>query len=215
MKYLFAAFLFLVSGSSSFGQVIEIKEPSKTAIANIPYNDDDERRPEFPGGLQQFYGYIKKNLKYPELAKLIGINGRLIVSFVINKNGRVVKATPINCIGAGCESEAVRLLEASPNWKPGTQHGKPVSFAYSVPINFLLDKAKKTTYLNNLRKSKYGFVFNIKGVLYTIDEAEKILGKAFPSNQIEVAEPFYNYNNIEKFNMPNKKEVYLIILKKS
>jgi hypothetical protein len=67
--------------------------------------------------------------------------------------------------------------------------------------------------MKNLRNSAYGFVFNIKGTLYTIDEAQKILGDSFPSDLIELAEPFYNYNKIQKFEMPDKKEVYLLILK--
>ena len=174
-----------------------------------------EQIPEFPGGYQAFNKYLSKNLKYPEVARLIGINGRLVLTFVVNEQGHIVDATPITCMGAGCEAEGVRLLEASPTWKPGIMDGVPVRVSYSIPIDFSLGNEKVTTYMRYLRNSEYGFVFNIKGVLYTIDEAEKILGKTFPSDQIEVAEPFYNYNKVEKFEMPDKKEVYLIILKKS
>ena len=74
-------------------------------------------------------------------------------------------------------------------------------------------KKKEKTYMQDLRKSNYGFVFNIKGNLYTIDEAEKIIGKGFMPDQIESAEPFYNYDKVGKFEMPDKKEVYLIIIK--
>ena len=174
-----------------------------------------EQVPEFPGGYQAFSGYLSKNLKYPEVARLIGIDGRLVMTFVVEKNGHIVDATPKNCIGAGCEAEAVRLLEASPVWKPGIQDGKPVRVQYSIPISFSVGKGPQTTDMRDLRSSAYGFVFNIKDTLYTIDEAQKILGKRFPADQIEFAEPFYNYNNIEKFNMPDKKEVYLLIFKKS
>jgi len=163
--------------------------------------------------MQLLINTMSKNLKYPEVARLIGIDGRLVVSFVVNKDGRIVQATPENCIGAGCEAEAVRLLTASPTWKPGTVDGKPVSVMYTIPINFTIGKGKVTTYMKNLRNSAYGFVFNIKGTLYTIDEAQKILGDSFPSDLIELAEPFYNYNKVEKFEMPDKKEVYLLILK--
>ncbi|BAU52854.1 energy transducer TonB [Mucilaginibacter gotjawali] len=174
-----------------------------------------EQIPEFPGGYQAFSNYLAKNLQYPKVARLIGVNGKLLVSFTVDEGGHVINATPRNCVGAGCEAEAVRLLEASPVWRPAIQNGRPVRVQFNVPISFSLGGAPATTYIGNLRNSKYGFVFNIKGVLYTIDEAEKILGRSFPSDQIEVAEPFYNYNKVEKFEMPDKKEVYLIILKKS
>jgi len=198
----------------SQAQFVVTKDTGKTK------NDDRvftsvELAPEFPGGYQAFSNYLGKNLQYPKVARLLGINGRLVVSFMVDERGHVVDATPRNCVGAGCEAEAVRLLEASPVWRPGIQNGRPVRVQYNVPINFSLGGGPATTYIGNLRNSKYGFVFNIKGVLYTIDDAEKILGKAFPSDQIEVAEPFYNYNKVEKFEMPDKKEVYLIILKKS
>jgi periplasmic protein TonB len=120
--------------------------------------------------------------------------------------------TPKNCIGAGCEAEAIRLLEASPKWKPGLQNGIPVRVAYFIPISFSLGK-EKVTYIGNLKKSDYGFVFNIKGTLYTIDEAEKIIGSSFMPYQIQSADPFYNYNKVPKFDMPNKKEVYILIFK--
>jgi protein TonB len=213
MKYLLTSFLFLAFGNRSLPQGIEIKGTTQIVNANIPFNDDDEHQPEFPGGYAAFNKYLSKNLKYPEVARLIGIDGRLVVSFVVNKDGRIVQATPENCIGAGCEAEAVRLLEASPTWKPGILDGRPVSVRYTVPINFTIGKGKVTAYMANLRKSNYGFVFNIKGVLYTIDEAQKILGDSFPSDKIELAEPFYNYEKIQKFEMPDKKEVYLLIFK--
>jgi periplasmic protein TonB len=169
--------------------------------------------PAYPGGIPAFYKYISKNLHYPEVARLIGLNGKLNVSFVVDTSGKIIDAIPKNCIGAGCEAEAVRLLEASPTWKPGTQNGRPVRVAYSVPINFSVGEGKVTAYMGNLRKSDYGFVFNIKGTLYTIDEAEKILGNSFVSDQVQSAEPFYNYNKTSKFDMPDKKEVYLLVFK--
>jgi hypothetical protein len=171
----------------------------------------EEQRPEFPGGMQAFYKYLSKNLRYPEVARLIGINGKLTMSFVVDRDGRITNVTPVNCIGAGCEAEATRLLEASPAWQPGIQDGKPVRVVYAIPIGFVVDQGKVT--LKELRASAYGFVFNIKGELYTIDEAEKILGKSFMSDQVEIAQAFFNYNHIQKFEMPDKKEVYLLIFK--
>jgi len=170
-----------------------------------------EQVPEFPGGFQAFANYLSKNIKYPEIADLIGVNGKVIVSFVVERDGKITNVVPRNCIGAGCESEAVKVVEMSPAWHPGIQNSKPVRVAYSVPINFSIDKGKVK--LKTLRNSGFGFVFSIKDSLYTIDEAEAIIGKSFNSEDLQMAEPFYNYDKVTKFDMPDKKEVYLLIFK--
>jgi protein TonB len=157
--------------------------------------------------------YISENLKYPEVARLVGIKGKLYVSFVVDRDGKVVNITPKNCIGAGCEAEAVKLFEASPTWQPGFQNHRAVRVQYTVPISFIMDD--KPVYLEKLRSSNFGFVFKLKDSVYTIDEAWKIWGPAFSSNQVEIAVPFYNYNKAEKFVMPDKKDVYLLIFKKN
>jgi len=92
------------------------------------------------------------------------------------------------------------------------QDGKPVRVQYSVPIGFTIGGNEKTN-MRSLRNSDYGFVFSIKDTLYTIDEAQKILGRSFDPNDVRAAEPFYNYDKLPKFDMPDKKEVYLIIMK--
>lgn len=190
------------------------QDSTKMAPVKGPSLEDEfliESRPQFPGGQAGFYRYLTKNLKYPEVAQLVGINGKVRMSFVVEKDGTVSNATAENCIGAGCETEAAKLLENSPKWVPGVQNGKVVRVLFFVPINYSIEEGKVK--MKDLRKSGYGFVFNVKGMLYTIDEAEKLIGSSFMSQQVEIAEPFFNYNKIEKFNMPDKKDVYLIILK--
>ena len=212
MKRLYTLLIALFAGHLLYAQAAITKDTSKKTGIKKAF-PSVEQVPEFPGGVRGFSNYISKNLKYPEVARLIGINGKVNVSFVLNENGKITEVTPKNCIGAGCEAEAARVLEDCPAWKPGMQDGKPVRVMYSIPISFNLDGKREKTYLRDLRKSNYGFVFNIKGTLYTIDEAEKIIGKGFMPDQIEITEPFYNYNKVEKFEMPDKKEVYLIIIK--
>jgi protein TonB len=208
MKYLCTLFVTLVICHFSYAQrsgitdMARITEDRSLSVDSVP---------EFPGGMEAFSYYLSKNLRYPDVARLIGINGKLNVSFVIERDGKLTNITTKNCIGAGCEAEAIRLFQISPAWKPGVQNGRRVRVAYTVPIRFIIEPGK--VYMKELRKSGYGFVFNIKGNLYTIDEAEKILGKDFMSDQVEIAEPFFNYNKIEKFDMPDKKEVYLLIFK--
>jgi len=210
MKNLNTLFILLLSIHLLHAQVVISTTDTSKANSKKIYTSI-EKIPEFPGGITAFYTYLSKNLHYPDVARLLGINGKLVVTFVVDKDGRVIDVTPKNCVGAGCEAEAVRLLESSPAWKPGIQDDKPVRVAYSVPISFNVDKGKIK--MNDLRASNYGFIFNIKGKLYLIDEAEALLGDSFMSEQIDISQPFYNYNKIQKFEMPDKKEVYLIIIK--
>ncbi|WP_413669726.1 energy transducer TonB [Mucilaginibacter sp. Mucisp86] len=170
-----------------------------------------EQVPEFPGGLAAFGNYISKNLKYPEIARLIGINGKVVLSFIIEKNGEVSTVTPMNCIGAGCEAEAVKVLEQSPKWLPGIQNSKPVRVQYTVPITFVIPQGRIS--FKDLQNSDYGFIFDIKGKLYTAAEAQAILGSNFPSTDIQIAEPYYNYDKNQQFTVAGKKEVYLIRMK--
>jgi protein TonB len=168
-------------------------------------------QPEYPGGLVAFDNYIRRNLHYPWAARLMCINGSVYVSFAVGSDGKVTKVTAINCLGAGCESEAVRVVEKSRSWKPGKLDGKPVSVNYIIPINFNMENER--VYMENLLAADFGFIFNIKGVLYTADEAEEILGKTFKPEKIESVEPFYNANNDPKFIMHRKKEVYLVTIR--
>lgn len=170
-----------------------------------------EQVPEFPGGLPAFANYISRNLKYPDIARLIGINGSVVVTFVVDSAGRVTNVTPINCIGAGCEAEAATVLERSPRWKPGIQDGRFVRVQYSVPIHFSIPAGKVT--FKDLQKSAYGFIFEINHQLYTLEEAQTVLGKSFQSTDVEIAEPFYNYDNNEKFKVAGKNEIYLLKMK--
>ena len=101
-----------------------------------------EEQAEFPGGLDSMYAYIQKNLKYPELAKEKGIEGRVFVSFIIEKDGSISNILVKRAIGGGCEEAAVEMVKNMPKWKPGKQRGKPVRFQFTLPIKFELPKDK-------------------------------------------------------------------------
>jgi len=171
----------------------------------------EERRPQYPGGSKAFTAFIKKNLKYPEVAKLVGLSGKVNITFVIDQNGKIGSVTPISCLGAGCESEAARVISLSKDWIPGTLYGRPVRVQYTVPISFgfTADGSGTKIKLKDLRNSDYGFAFYIKGKAYSIDEAEQLMGKNFNSADVITAEPFDD----PKFSMPGKKVVYLIVMK--
>ncbi len=82
--------------------------------------------------------YLAKNIKYPTEAKKNNVQGRVIVKFIVNEDGSISDAKAIRGIGAGCDEEAVRVIQAMPNWKPGKQNGKSVKVYYSQPITFRL-----------------------------------------------------------------------------
>jgi TonB family protein len=92
--------------------------------------------PSFPGGLEAFYQFINKNTKYPRTAYQNNTSGKVIISFVVERDGSLTDVKVKRGIGDGCDEEAMRVIKLSSPWIPGTQGGKPVRVAYSVPISF-------------------------------------------------------------------------------
>lgn len=102
-----------------------------------------EEQAEFPGGLDSMYAYIQKNLVYPEKAKAEGIEGRVFVSFIIEKDGSISNILIKRAIGGGCEEAVVEMIKNMPKWNPGKQKGKPVRCQFTLPIKFELPKDKE------------------------------------------------------------------------
>jgi protein TonB len=90
------------------------------------------------GGMSAFYKYVGDKMKYPAQARRMGIEGKVFVEFVINRDGSITDVKAIKGIGAGCDEEAVRVVQSAPPWNPGKQRGKPVRQRYVVPITFKL-----------------------------------------------------------------------------
>ena len=90
------------------------------------------------GGMPAFYEYVQKKLKYPAQARRMGVEGKVFVEFVIERDGSITDVKAIKGIGAGCDEEAVRVLKGSPKWKAGKQRGKPVRQRMVLPIAFRL-----------------------------------------------------------------------------
>ena len=97
-----------------------------------------EQMPEFPGGPEALMKFLMENVCYPETAFKTGVEGRVIVTFIIDTQGRVNNAKVVKKVSDDLDAEAVRVIGAMPNWKPGKQNGKPVRVKYTVPINFRL-----------------------------------------------------------------------------
>jgi protein TonB len=97
-----------------------------------------EEMPEFPGGQLALRTFIAQSIKYPVIAQENGIQGKVFINFVVEKDGTVTKATVFRGVDPSLDKEALRVVNSLPKWKPGKQGGKPVRVSYTVPINFQL-----------------------------------------------------------------------------
>lgn len=97
-----------------------------------------EEMPKFPGGDAKLLEFINKGIKYPVIAQENGIQGRVICSFVVNRDGSVVDAEVVRGVDSSLDKEALRVINTMPKWTPGKQRGKAVRVKYTVPITFRL-----------------------------------------------------------------------------
>jgi protein TonB len=97
-----------------------------------------EDQPQPKGGMAAFYEYVGKKLKYPAQARRMGIEGKVFVEFVVDKDGTITDVKAIKGIGAGCDEEAIRVIQTAPKWNPGKQRGRPVKVRMILPITFKL-----------------------------------------------------------------------------
>lgn len=93
---------------------------------------------EFPGGPAELNKYLSKNIQYPEIAADNGIQGRVIVGFVIEKDGKPSQVKVLRGVDPALDKEAVRVVQSMPAWKPGKQRGKPVRQRFTLPVQFRL-----------------------------------------------------------------------------
>lgn len=116
------------------------------AIAEPDYESDDddvlmvvEDMPEFLGGFQALLDYLRDNVKYPEACRKDSIQGRVIITFVVEKDGSICGAEVVKRVHDQLDAEALRVINSMPKWKPGTQRGKVVRIKYTIPVVFRLD----------------------------------------------------------------------------
>ncbi len=104
-----------------------------------------ENLPAPVGGMETFYKHIANQIKYPTLARQNGIEGRVFVQFIVDKEGKLTNAKVVKGIGGGCDEEAVRILANAPAWNPGLQRGKPVNVRMILPVTFKIMKEGEST----------------------------------------------------------------------
>ncbi|WKN43552.1 TonB family protein [Tunicatimonas pelagia] len=151
-----------------------------------------EEMPEYVGGMDAFYQYVANEVKYPAQARQQSVEGHVFVQFVVEKDGSLTDVQVIKGIGAGCDQEAVRVVENSPAFKPGKQRGKPVRVRMVMPITFILngDNLGKQEIIEVAEAKVVNNTFTVNadyadgkwsGTIYAED------GKGFPGANIVVA----------------------------
>ena len=97
-----------------------------------------EEMPEFPGGMAECMKWLGKNIKYPTISQENGVQGRVIIQFVVNRDGSIVDAQVARGVDPYLDKEALRVVGMMPKWKPGKQRGKEVRVKYTLPVMFRL-----------------------------------------------------------------------------
>lgn len=116
-----------------------VRDDKEENVADNSIYETVEQMPEYPsGGTAGLMNFISKNLKYPTICQESGVQGRVVVSFVVNKDGSTTDFRIIRSVDKYLDKEALRVLNGMPKWKPGKQKGVPVRVRYTVPINFKL-----------------------------------------------------------------------------
>ncbi|MDY6241316.1 MAG: energy transducer TonB [Prevotella sp.] len=117
-----------------------------TTPENNPTEDKQERvfdvvevMPQYPGGIPQMMKFIISNIKYPKDAIKKGMQGAVVVQFVVEPDGSVSNVHVVRSVFPSLDTEAVRMVKAMPKWSPGMQNGKPVRVRFNVPIRFSLN----------------------------------------------------------------------------
>lgn len=125
---LFVVTAFLLGCGSS-------KKLGSDSNMELATNDIDEM-PEFPGGLEMLMEYLAQNCHYPDAAVQAGIEGRVMVHFIVETDGSITDCTVFESLSKECDEEALRVVKGMPKWKPGLKDGQPVSVNFILPVRF-------------------------------------------------------------------------------
>ena len=165
------------------------KEIAENYVQQLPDGDDKvylvcENAPTFPGGTHAMYKYLAGNIKYPDEAKAAGKQGRVMVQFVVRKDGSISDVSVAKSAGdASLDKEAVRAVSSMPKWNPGTQGGKPVNVQYTIPVQFKLPSGMVNNEKKDTEKKDNRIVIGDGGVIVDTDVKDNALivvdGKVF------------------------------------
>jgi TonB family protein len=141
------------------GEPSKLNELTVVGYAPAPQKDEEpvfmvvEEMPQYTGGEQEMFKYLMNSVKYPVVAQQQGIEGRVIVSFVIDRDGKVTEPVIARGVSHELDAEAIRVVQNMPAWKPGKQKGQTVKVKYTLPINFRLQKSTNESAATQLQKN--------------------------------------------------------------
>jgi TonB family protein len=145
LKYLLAVPLFALMLTLSSAAIVKNETVISSEKTVLPPQQKDtriftevEHVPNYPGGVNKFYKFLQQNIKYPAEARNKKIEGKVFVSFIVEKDGSLSNLKVLRDPGAGCGAEAVRVMKLSPKWNAGVQNGHKVRVQYTLPISFTL-----------------------------------------------------------------------------
>ena len=178
--------------ASNLHFAIAYDSPSSSKSPGSDAFDVVEEMPVYPGGMPAMMDFFNKNMKYPKEAFDAKQEGRVIAQFVVEKDGSITDAHIVKSVSPALDAEALRIVNAMPNWTPGRQNGKPVRVKYTVPISFKLtggetNKAKDdnvntdNTFNNKAVKEtiEKDLALKVKNLLLVVD------GKEVPESEID------------------------------
>ena len=199
----------------------EVEAPAQESPADDAF-DVVEQMPEYPGGPKALMEFLNNNVQYPAEAEKAGIQGRVIATFVVEKDGSISNAKVVKSVDPLLDAEALRVIDAMPNWKPGMQNGKVVRVKYTVPLSFHLDGGGEE--IDHLCRED-GTIVEIdieKGDTTIVKPLFIVDGKVMDGRKVysinpKTIERYYMQNGqeaIEKYGDKAKDGVVLITLKK-
>ena len=143
MKQKLFFFMFTLLAAHSVGYAQEVSTTAQAAqTENRVEFIVEEKQPEFPGGMKALMNYLQKNTKYPSICQEQGIQGKVVVQFVIDTDGSITDVQVVKPVNPLLDKEAVRVISSMPKWTPGMQRGKNVRTRFTLPVGFSLKKTK-------------------------------------------------------------------------
>ncbi len=133
----------IIASTEDTGPQIEIKDFEHVVVEEPQQKEEEifmvvEKMPEFPGGQAELMKFLQKNIKYPSISQENGVQGRVIVQFVVNSDGSIVDPVVMKSVDPYLDKEALRVVKSMPKWTPGEQRGKPVRVKFTLPVQFRL-----------------------------------------------------------------------------
>ena len=132
-----------------------------------------DQMPEFPGGMEALNTYLRNNIRYPQEAQKAGIQGRVIIQFIVSKDGSITDAEVVESVDPQLDAEALRLIKNMPRWKPGMRKGQAIKVKQTLPIRFAFTKTSdKPENSNSIFLKSGSYNSSLKDVILLVNEQE-------------------------------------------